>query len=116
VSGPRDIIGGLSRRGSASLIVDHMATEGPTSADDISQAYGITRAGARAQLINLRASGVAELEDRGFRLMTQIGVHRYYLDPDALRYAARWLDALAERAEQANRAAAFVPLPAGRSR
>ena len=116
MSGPRDIIEGLSRRGSVAVIVDHLATEGPTSAEDISTAYGITRAGARAQLINLRAAGVAELEDRGFRQMTRIRVHRYYLDPDALRYAARWLEALAERAERANRAAAFVPMPVGRSR
>jgi hypothetical protein len=40
---------------------------------------------------------------------------RYYLDPDALRYAARWLNALADRAEHANRQAAIVPMAGGRT-
>ena len=43
-------------------------------------------------------------------------MHRYYLDADALRYAARWLDALAERAERANRNAAVAPMAGGRTR
>jgi hypothetical protein len=56
------------------------------------------------------------MEDRSFRLFAGIRAHRYYLDPDALRYAARWLDALAERAERVNRAAACAPLAGGRTR
>jgi hypothetical protein len=116
MSGPRDIIDALSRRGSAGAIVDHLAARGPSSAHDISAAHAITRAGARAQLIHLQTAGVAELEDRGFRIVAGIRQHRYYLQPDALRYAARWLEALAERVERANRAAAVVPVPKGRSR
>jgi DNA-binding transcriptional ArsR family regulator len=114
VSGPREIIAGLGRRGSASAIVDHLATRGPCSASEISDEFAITPPGARAQLIALRAAGVVELEDANFRLISGIRQYRYYVDPDALRYAARWLDALAERAERANRAAAFAPLPKGR--
>jgi hypothetical protein len=116
MSGPRDIIDALGRRGSAGSIVDHLAARGPSSAEDISGSYAITRAGARAQLVRLRAAGVAELEDRGFRIVAGIRAQRYYLEPDALRYAARWLDALADRAERANRGAAVAPLPKGRSR
>jgi hypothetical protein len=57
MSGPRDIEA-LSRRGSAPLIVDHLAAHGPSSAEEISGAYPIGRAGARARLIDLRAAGV----------------------------------------------------------
>jgi hypothetical protein len=60
--------------------------------------------------------GVVGLEDRSFRLFAGIRAHRYYLDTDALRYGARWLDALADRADQANRGAACVPLAGGRTR
>ena len=116
MSGPRAIIDALSGRGSAGAIVDHLAARGPSSAEDISGAYAITRTGARAQLVRLHAAGVAELEDRGFRIIAGIRQHRYYLEPDALRYAARWLDTLADRAERANRAAAVAPVPKGRSR
>ena len=116
MSGPRDIIEALSRRGSTAAIVDYLADRGPSSAEDISDAHPIGRAGARAQLVHMRAAGVAELEDRGFRLVAGIRVHRYYLDPDALRYAARWLHAIADRAERANRAAAVAPMAKGRTR
>jgi DNA-binding IclR family transcriptional regulator len=116
VNGPRDIIEGLSRRGSAAGILDHLAQHGPSSAADISAAFPIGRAGARAQLIHLQASGAVAAEDRTFRLFAGIRQHRYYLDPDALRYAARWLDAMADRVERANRAAAIVPLAGGRTR
>ena len=117
MSGPRDIVEALGRRGSSvAWIVDHLAAQGPSSADDISDEHPITRNGARAQLVRLHAAGVLELEDRHFRLMAGIRAYRYYLDPDALRYAARWLDVLADRAERANRSAALVPLPRGRSR
>jgi DNA-binding transcriptional ArsR family regulator len=116
VTGPRDIIDALGRGGAAAAIIDHLVEHGPSSAADISAAFGITRPGARAQLIALRAGGVAELEDPAFRLMVGVRMHRYYVDPDALRYAARWLDALAERADRANRAAGFAPMAGGRTR
>ena len=116
MSGPREIIGALGRRGSTAAIVAHLAAAGPSSADEIGRAFSLTRTGARAQLVRLRAAGVVQLEDRGFRVIAGIRVHRYYLDADALRYAARWLDALAERAERANRNAAIAPMAGGRTR
>jgi predicted ArsR family transcriptional regulator len=116
VSGPREILGALSRRGSTASIVDFLAERGPSSAEDISDAFPIGRPGARVQLVHLRAAGVAEREDRGFRRLAGIREHRYYLDPDALRYAARWLYAIADRAERANRAAAVAPMARERSR
>jgi DNA-binding transcriptional ArsR family regulator len=116
VSGPRDIIGALGRGGRCGAIIDHLAEHGPSSSADIGEAFSLTRPGARAHLIALRAGGVVDLEDDYVRVMIGSYRHRYFLDPDALRYAARWLDALAERAERANRAAAFVPLANGRTR
>lgn len=116
MSGPREIIEALTRRGSAALVVDHLAARGPSSVEDVSRAHRITRPNARALLTMLRASGAADLEHPDFRVIAGIRAYRYYLDPDALHYAARWIDALAERAERANRAAAVVPVPRGRSR
>jgi predicted ArsR family transcriptional regulator len=114
MSGPREIIAALGRRGSAPLIVDHLAAHGPSSAADISRAYAISRPGARARLLELRAAGVAELEVGEFGLAGS--VHRYYLEPDALRYAARWLDVLADRAEHANRDLTLTLIPLGSAR
>ena len=116
MSGPREIIGALGGPGSRAAIVAHLAATGPSSAHEISSAFSITRTGARAQLVRLRAAGVVELEDRAFRKLAGIRMHRYYLDADALRYAARWLDALADRADRANRNAAVAPMAGGRSR
>ncbi|MDA0164234.1 ArsR family transcriptional regulator [Solirubrobacter ginsenosidimutans] len=116
MNGPREIIKALARGGRAGAIIDHLAEHGPSSSADISDAFAITRAGARAHLIGLRAGGVVDLEDDFVRAMIGTHRHRYYLDADALRYAARWLDALADRAERANRAAAFAPMAGGRTR
>ena len=116
MTGPRAIIDALSRGGSVAAIVDHLAACGPSTADEISGVCALTRCGARAQLVRLRAAGVTELEHRSFRIIARNRQHRYYLEPDALRYAARWLDALADRAERANRVAAIAPMPKGRSR
>ena len=116
MSGPREIIGALGRPGHTAAIVAHLAAAGPSSADEIGRTFAITRTGARAQLVRLRAAGVVELEDRSFRIIAGIREHRYYLDADALRYAARWLDALAERAERANDHAAIAPMAGGRTR
>ncbi len=81
---------------------------GPVARHEISEAFAITRAGARAQLIRLHAAGVVEIDDLGYAV-AGVGRYRYYLEPDALRYAARWLVALAERAERANRGEVFAP-------
>ena len=116
MSGPREIISALGRPGSTVAIVCHLAATGPCSADEISGAFSLTRTGARAQLVRLRAAGVVELEDRAFRIVAGIREHRYYLNADALRYAARWLDALAERAERTNRNAAVAPMAGARTR
>jgi hypothetical protein len=48
-------------------------------AEDISDVYPITRIGARTAMVRLQGAGVLELEDRNFRLMAGIRVHRYYL-------------------------------------
>jgi hypothetical protein len=66
--------------------------------------------------VALHAADVIELEDLTYRRLLGVRRHRYLHLPYALRYAARWLDSLADRATQANRAAAFVPAPKGRSR
>jgi predicted ArsR family transcriptional regulator len=116
VTGPRDIIDALGRGGSAAAIVRHLIQHGPSSAGEISSVFAITRAGARAQLVALRAGGVVTREDPAFRLLVGGQTHRYYVDPDALRYAARWLEVLAERAERANRVAGVAPLAGGRTR
>lgn len=116
MSRPREIIAALARGGSLGAIVEHLAEHGPSSSADISEAFGITRQAARAHLIALRAGGAADLEDDYVRVMIGTYRHRYYLDPDALRYAARWLDVLAERVDRANRAAAFAPMANGRTR
>ena len=116
MSGPREIIGALGGPASRAAIVAHLAATGPSSADEISSAFSLTRTGARKQLVRLRAAGVVEREDRSFRIIAGIRVHRYYLDADALRYAARWLDALAERAERANDNGAVAPMAGGRTR
>jgi hypothetical protein len=116
VSGPREIIAALSGGSSTAAIVEHLAARGPSSADELSGTIPIGRCGARAQLVRMRAAGVAEREDCSFRLIARVRTHRYYLEPDALRHAARWLDALADRAERANRGAAIAPMPEGRSR
>jgi hypothetical protein len=112
MSSPREIIEALSRRGNATTI-DYLAERGPSNATAISQVSQISGAGARARLVKLHVAGVVELEDRLVRWFRGGSDDRYYLDPDALRYAARWLDALADRAEHANRAAAIAPMPGG---
>jgi predicted ArsR family transcriptional regulator len=116
MSGPREIIAALGRSGNTAGIVAHLAATGPSSADEISRVFSLTRTGARKQLVRLDAAGVVELEDRSFRIIAGIREHRYYLDPDALRYAARWLDTLADRADRALRDAAIAPMAGGRTR
>ena len=116
MSRPREIIAALGRGGSAGAIIDYLAEHGPSSSADLSEAFALTRAGARAQLVALRAGGVVALEDDFVRVMVGTYRHRYYLDPEALRYAARWLDTLADRAERVIREAAIVPMAGGRTR
>jgi DNA-binding transcriptional ArsR family regulator len=116
VSRPREIIAALARGGSAGAIIEHLAEHGPTSSADLVEAFSITQVTARNQLVALRAGGVVELENDYVRVMIGTYRYRYFLDPDALRYAARWLDALAERADRANRAAAFAPMAGARTR
>jgi hypothetical protein len=115
MSGPREIIEALSRRGNATTI-EHLAEHGPSNATAIVEAGQISCPGARARLVKLCLAGAVELEDRHVRWFRGGADDRYYLDPDALRYAARWLDALADRAEHANRRAAIVPMAGGRTR
>ncbi|MDA0159577.1 hypothetical protein OM076_04815 [Solirubrobacter ginsenosidimutans] len=114
MSGPREVIEALGRADAATI--SHLAQHGPTNALTISQACEISRPGARARLVKLHLGGVVALEDRYTRRFRGGVDDRFFLDPDALRYAARWLDALAARAERANRLGAIVPLAGGRSR
>lgn len=116
MSTPRQIIAALGRGGSAEAIVKHLAEQGPSTTVDVGAAVTLTSAGARAQLIAMQAGGLVDVEADCMRAIRGIYCHRYFLDPGALRYAARWLDALADRAERANRAANYVPLPNGRTR
>ena len=117
MSGPRGIIEAVGARGGTAVgIVDHLIVRGPRTAREIGREFSITRQGARAQLVRLRDAGVLELERGGGRVLGEDGAHRYYVEPDALRCAARWLDALAERAEHANHAAGLGPVRTGRSR
>ena len=113
MSRPREIIEALGRGGSAGAIIDHLAEHGPSSSADLMEAFALSRAGARAQLVALRAGGVVALEDDYVRVMIGTYRHRYFLDADALRYAARWLDTLADRVDRANRTA---PMAGGRTR
>ena len=113
MSRPREIIAALTRGGTLGAVIEHLAEHGPSSAADLSEAFGITRQAARGHLIALRAGGAADLEDDYVRVMLGTYRHRYYLDPDALRYAARWLDTLADRVDRANRTA---PMAGGRTR
>ena len=108
----------------ARACVDHLAaSRAEQRALDISDdrsASTRARRSARAD----RAAGLPgalgprrPVEDPAFRLMVGVRMHRYYLDPDALRYAARWLDALAERARAREpRLPAFAPMAGGRTR
>lgn len=117
MSGPREIIEAVGGRGrTAAGIIDHLAARGPGSAQEIGEVFAITRQGARAQLVRLRAAGVVELEHVGLRVLGDFGAHRYYVEPGALRYAARWLDALADRAERANADARRFRTPRGIAR
>jgi DNA-binding IclR family transcriptional regulator len=114
MSGPRKILEAVGARGgTAAGIIDHLTAGGAKSAREISREFAITRQGARAQLVRLHEAGVVELDHRRNRVLGDYGAHRYCVDPEALRYAARWLDALADRAERVNEDARMVRTPIG---